>query len=168
VSRFDLLECAWDDSYDNRSNVVDVYIGYLRQKVDRTVWNRKHRDRTRLRLPAPNGGDRMNRLPIRWRLTLAFALALTVVLTAVAVYLHVQLSTDLDRDIERDLRTRAAQLSGLLMREPISRCPQQLLNLWNPTKHSPDPHPGWPRRGRQLLPRCPAPHTGAAASRRQR
>jgi two-component system OmpR family response regulator len=35
VSRFDLLEYAWDDSYDNRSNVVDVYIGYLRQKVDR-------------------------------------------------------------------------------------------------------------------------------------
>ena len=35
VSRFELLECAWDDSYDNRSNVVDVYIGYLRQKVDR-------------------------------------------------------------------------------------------------------------------------------------
>ena len=35
VSRYDLLECAWDDSYDNRSNIVDVYIGYLRQKVDR-------------------------------------------------------------------------------------------------------------------------------------
>ena len=35
VSRFELLECAWDDSYDNRSNVVDVYIGYLRQKIDR-------------------------------------------------------------------------------------------------------------------------------------
>jgi two-component system OmpR family response regulator len=35
VSRFDLLESAWDDSYDNRSNVVDVYIGYLRQKLDR-------------------------------------------------------------------------------------------------------------------------------------
>jgi two-component system, OmpR family, response regulator len=35
VSRFDLLECAWDDRYDNRSNVVDVYIGYLRQKIDR-------------------------------------------------------------------------------------------------------------------------------------
>ena len=35
VSRLDLLESAWDDSYDNRSNVVDVYIGYLRQKVDR-------------------------------------------------------------------------------------------------------------------------------------
>jgi two-component system, OmpR family, sensor kinase len=65
----------------------------------------------------------MSRLPIRWRLTLAFALALTVVLTAVGVFLHFQLSTDVDRDIERDLRTRAAQLSGLLMREPISSLP---------------------------------------------
>jgi two-component system, OmpR family, sensor kinase len=65
----------------------------------------------------------VNRLPIRWRLTLAFALALTVVLTAVGTFLHFQLSSDVDRDIERDLRTRAAQLSGLLMREPISALP---------------------------------------------
>jgi two-component system OmpR family sensor kinase len=65
----------------------------------------------------------VNRLPIRWRLTLAFAVALTVVLTAVGAFLHFQLSSDVDRDIERDLRTRAAQLSGLLMREPISALP---------------------------------------------
>jgi two-component system, OmpR family, sensor kinase len=49
--------------------------------------------------------------------------ALTVVLTAAGVFLHFQLSSDVDRDIERDLRTRAAQLSGLLMREPISSLP---------------------------------------------
>jgi two-component system, OmpR family, sensor kinase len=65
----------------------------------------------------------MSRLPIRWKLALAFALALTVVLTAVGIFLHFQLSSDADRDIERDLRTRAAQLSGLLMREPISALP---------------------------------------------
>ena len=65
----------------------------------------------------------MNRLPIRWKLTLAFALALTTVLTAVGIFLHFQLSTDVDREIERDLRTRAAQLSGLLMRESISALP---------------------------------------------
>jgi two-component system OmpR family sensor kinase len=65
----------------------------------------------------------MNRLPIRWKLTLAFALALTIVLTAVGIFLHFQLSTDVDREIERDLRTRAAQLSGLLMRESISALP---------------------------------------------
>ena len=33
LSRLQLLEHAWDDSYENRSNVVDVYIRYLRQKV---------------------------------------------------------------------------------------------------------------------------------------
>ena len=65
----------------------------------------------------------MSRLPIRWRLTLAFALALAVVLTGVGVFLHLQLSTDVDHDIEHDLRTRADQLSGLLMREPISSLP---------------------------------------------
>ena len=65
----------------------------------------------------------MSRLPIRWRLTLAFAVALTVVLTAAGVFLHFQLSSDVDHEIERDLRTRAAQLSGLLMREPISSLP---------------------------------------------
>lgn len=35
VSRARLLEHAWEVGYDNRSNVVDVYIRYLRQKVDR-------------------------------------------------------------------------------------------------------------------------------------
>ena len=35
LSRFDLLEHAWDGEYENRSNVVDVYVGYLRDKIDR-------------------------------------------------------------------------------------------------------------------------------------
>ena len=35
LSRFDLLEHAWDYSYENRSNVVDVYVRYLREKIDR-------------------------------------------------------------------------------------------------------------------------------------
>jgi two-component system, OmpR family, response regulator len=34
VSRFDLLEHAWDRSYENRSNIIDVYIRYLRRKID--------------------------------------------------------------------------------------------------------------------------------------
>jgi two-component system OmpR family response regulator len=34
LSRLDLLEHAWDYGYENRSNVVDVYIRYLRKKVD--------------------------------------------------------------------------------------------------------------------------------------
>ena len=35
LSRLQLLEHAWDDTYENRSNVVDVYIRYLREKIDR-------------------------------------------------------------------------------------------------------------------------------------
>jgi two-component system OmpR family response regulator len=35
LSRFELLEHAWDYAYENRSNVVDVYVRYLRDKIDR-------------------------------------------------------------------------------------------------------------------------------------
>jgi two-component system, OmpR family, response regulator len=35
LSRLQLLEHAWDFAYENRSNVVDVYIRYLREKIDR-------------------------------------------------------------------------------------------------------------------------------------
>jgi len=35
LSRFQLLEHCWDYAYENRSNVVDVYIRYLREKIDR-------------------------------------------------------------------------------------------------------------------------------------
>jgi two-component system, OmpR family, response regulator len=35
LSRGQLLEQAWDRSYDNRSNVIAVYVNYLRDKVDR-------------------------------------------------------------------------------------------------------------------------------------
>jgi two-component system OmpR family response regulator len=35
LSRFQLLERAWDFEYENRSNVIDVYVRYLREKVDR-------------------------------------------------------------------------------------------------------------------------------------
>ena len=35
LSRLQLLEHAWDYAYENRSNVVDVYIRYLREKIDR-------------------------------------------------------------------------------------------------------------------------------------
>jgi two-component system, OmpR family, response regulator len=35
LSRLDLLDHAWDYAYENRSNVVDVYVRYLRAKIDR-------------------------------------------------------------------------------------------------------------------------------------
>ena len=35
LSRYQLLEHAWDIAYENKSNVVDVYVRYLREKIDR-------------------------------------------------------------------------------------------------------------------------------------
>src|SRR5437762_12435302 len=35
LTRLQLLEHAWDFAYENRSNVVDVYVRYLREKIDR-------------------------------------------------------------------------------------------------------------------------------------
>jgi two-component system, OmpR family, response regulator len=35
LSRFALLEHAWDYDYENRSNVVDSYVRFLRKKIDK-------------------------------------------------------------------------------------------------------------------------------------
>jgi two-component system OmpR family response regulator len=35
LSRFELLEQVWSYEYENRSNVVEVYVRYLREKIDR-------------------------------------------------------------------------------------------------------------------------------------
>jgi two-component system OmpR family response regulator len=34
LTRLQLLEHVWDERYENRSNVVDVYVRYLRAKID--------------------------------------------------------------------------------------------------------------------------------------
>ena len=40
LSRFDLLEQAWGYDYENRSNIVEVYVRYLREKIDRPFGRR--------------------------------------------------------------------------------------------------------------------------------
>jgi two-component system OmpR family response regulator len=35
LDRLQLLEHAWDYEYESRSNVIDVYVRYLREKIDR-------------------------------------------------------------------------------------------------------------------------------------
>jgi two-component system OmpR family response regulator len=35
LSRFELLECAWEGDYENRSNVVDQHVRVLRDRIDR-------------------------------------------------------------------------------------------------------------------------------------
>jgi two-component system OmpR family response regulator len=35
LSRLQLLEAAWDMAFESRSNLIDVYVRYLREKIDR-------------------------------------------------------------------------------------------------------------------------------------
>jgi two-component system, OmpR family, copper resistance phosphate regulon response regulator CusR len=34
-SRIQIMESVWGNNYDNNSNVVDVYVNYLRNKIDK-------------------------------------------------------------------------------------------------------------------------------------
>ena len=69
LSRLQLLEHAWDFAYENRSNVVDVYVRYLREKLDRPFGKRSFETVRGVGLPAAGGGV-VSRLPIRVRLAL--------------------------------------------------------------------------------------------------
>ena len=40
LSRVQLLDGAWDMAFESRSNVVDVYVRYLREKIDRPFGRR--------------------------------------------------------------------------------------------------------------------------------
>ena len=53
--RSQLLEAAWDLGYEQRSNVVEVYVRYLREKIDRPFGVQVDRDGARRRLPAAQG-----------------------------------------------------------------------------------------------------------------
>jgi two-component system, OmpR family, sensor kinase len=58
----------------------------------------------------------MRRLPIRLRVTLAFALAMAAVLAATGAFLYLRLASSLDEIIDEGLQTRAAELAPLAAR----------------------------------------------------
>ena len=61
-----------------------------------------------------HAGSRLDRLPIRLRLTLVFTGAMAVVLAAVGVFMHLHLESGLDGSIRNSLRSRADDLSTLI------------------------------------------------------
>ncbi|MEA2184053.1 MAG: hypothetical protein QOF69_3238 [Solirubrobacteraceae bacterium] len=55
----------------------------------------------------------MSLLPVRWRLTLAFAVVIAVVLVATGLFVHGRLASSLDGSIDRGLRSRATDIATL-------------------------------------------------------
>ena len=56
----------------------------------------------------------MTRLPIRLRVTAAFALAMAAVLAGSGLYLYLQLGSHLAASLDRDLRLRAQDIAALI------------------------------------------------------
>ena len=52
VGRFELLEHVWDAYGASEANVVEVYVGYLRRKIDAPFGRKRRDDGARRRLPA--------------------------------------------------------------------------------------------------------------------
>ena len=58
--------------------------------------------------------SRINRLPIRLRVTLVFTTVMAVVLGGVCLFVYLRLGTELDATIEQGLRSRAGDVSALI------------------------------------------------------
>ncbi len=114
LSRYQLLEHAWDYDYENRSNIVDVYIRYLREKIDRPFGDRHDRDRARGRLPAARRRVMLDRLSIRARLTAAFVASLALVLALAGLFVYLRTSSELTAALEDGLDARAADLTTVV------------------------------------------------------
>ena len=63
----------------------------------------------------------MKRLPIKLKLTLAFAVIMALVLAGTGLFLHLRLGAELDRSIDRGLRSRADQISALIRNSDSSK-----------------------------------------------
>ena len=83
-----LLEHVWDFAFDGDPNIVDVYVGYLRDKVDRPFGRASDRDRAWRRLSAAGRARPAMRLPLRLRLTLVFTVGMAVVLRRPWTFLY--------------------------------------------------------------------------------
>jgi len=56
----------------------------------------------------------MKRLPIRTRITLAFAAVMAIVLAGVGLFLYLRLESELDQSIDQELHSRASELTRLI------------------------------------------------------
>ena len=121
LSRFQLLEHAWDYEYENRSNVVDSYVRLLRRKIDKpfgvesieTVRGAGYRLR--------EDGGAMSRIPIRMRMTLAFALASAVVLAALGYFVYARFDSELSEQIDQSLRSHGDDIASLVAGGDLAR-----------------------------------------------
>jgi hypothetical protein len=85
LSRETILSSVWEMDWDVETNVVDVYISYLRNKVDKPAAKKTDKNRHRNGLH-PDG--RRYSMKIRQRLTLIFTLTIAGVLFTLSTIIY--------------------------------------------------------------------------------
>ena len=63
VTKTDILRAVWDAHYEGEANIVEVYVGYLRRKIDVPFGTATHRDGARRRLPDGGPDPGLTRRP---------------------------------------------------------------------------------------------------------
>ncbi|CKS06821.1 transcriptional regulator [Mycobacterium tuberculosis] len=126
-TRAQLLERCWDAAYEARSNIVDVYIRYLRDKIDRPfgVTSLETIRGAGYRLARTEDGMRSPaEWPIRWRLTLVFSAAMALVLAAAGAVTVVQFRDAAhEADPDGALRGLTDDITADLVRELVTILP---------------------------------------------
>ena len=81
------------------------------------------RDRARRRVPVAQGRGvvGLSRLPIRVRMTVAFALAMTLLLAAMGVFVYERQESNLDEIVDTSLRSRSDDVAALVRSSDTSR-----------------------------------------------
>ena len=91
----------------------------------------------------------MSRMPLRLRLTLAFALGMAAVLAGASWLVYTTVASDLAQALDRDLRSRAQDISALVRREgslrttagPLTEQGEDFAQLLDPSGHIVDATP---------------------------
>ena len=102
VSKAQILVNVWDHDYDGSENVVELYIGYLRRKIDQSDPPLIH-TRRGARLRAARRGRRMKRPPLQWLILVPTILTFTFGFGAFAVYIDGVERSNLLADIDDEL-----------------------------------------------------------------
>ena len=111
LSRLQFIESAWDIGYESRSNLVDVYVRYLRKKIDRPFGRHALETVRASATGCARTGDDAPADPVR--LTLAFTLVMAVVLAAMSFFVYARVGSTLLASIDQSLRGQTVDVSRL-------------------------------------------------------
>ena len=116
VSKREILEHVWDYDFEGDQNIVEVYVGHLRNKLDRPFGRAATRDRARRRLPLGGGRrlmlGRMGSIRVRTTAVAVLVVGISLLVAAIAMVAF------LDRSLRGRVRTegivRAEAIAGEL------------------------------------------------------